>query len=92
MQADSDESYKALLADVSFRNSIRAELTRPAIVRLFNNEWEKISVIETVLDKNRDIENCTLAELARDRHTDPLDFLLDLALEDRHEAVELAAH
>ena len=82
MQADSDESYKALLADVSFRNSIRAELTRPAVVRLFNNEWEKLSVIETVLEKNRNIENCTLAELAREHHTDPLDFLLDLALEE----------
>jgi N-acyl-D-aspartate/D-glutamate deacylase len=82
MQADSDESYKTLLADSSFRDSIRAELNRPAVVRLFNNEWEKLSVIETVLATNRNIENCTLAELARDHRTDPLDFLLDLALEE----------
>ena len=82
MQADSDKSYKTLLADISFRDSIRAELNRPAVVRLFNNEWEKLSVIETVLAKNRKIEHCTLAELARDHRTDPLDFLLDLALEE----------
>jgi N-acyl-D-aspartate/D-glutamate deacylase len=82
MQANSDESYKAILSDVSFRDAIRAELTQPAAVRLFNNEWEKLHVIETVLEKNQSIEGHTLAELAGNNCTDPLDFLFDLALEE----------
>jgi N-acyl-D-amino-acid deacylase len=71
------EPFRNKLAEKSFRDAVRAELARPTHFRLFNNEWDKVHVIES---KRREMEQQSIAELARGR--DPLDFMLDLALEE----------
>jgi N-acyl-D-aspartate/D-glutamate deacylase len=67
------DAFRSKLRDVEFRNSIRAELSRPAHFRLFNGEWEKVQVIES---------QRSIAELAAAAGKDPLDCMLDLALEE----------
>jgi len=65
------DAFKSKLKERSFREGIRAELSRPAHFRLFNGEWDKVEVIS---------EQKSVAQLAREANKDPLDFMLDLAL------------
>jgi N-acyl-D-amino-acid deacylase len=71
------EAFRNKLAERSFRDAVRAELARPTHFRLFNSEWDKVQVIDS---KHKEFEQQSIAELARGR--DPLDFMLDLALEE----------
>ena len=74
------EARKAKLAETNFRQSIRDELARPAQVRNFNGEWDKVQVVETFLPGHAKYEQRTLAELSAEAGKDPLDFFFDLAL------------
>ena len=76
-------SHDALLeklSDTHFRNQVRAELATTATFRLFNNEWDKVHVVETSLPEHTHFEQRTVAEIANEQHKDPLDFVLDLAV------------
>ena len=74
------EARKAKLAEPAFRQSIRDELARPAQVRNFNGEWDKVQVVETFVPGHAKYEQRTLAELSGEAGKDPLDFFFDLAL------------
>jgi N-acyl-D-amino-acid deacylase len=74
--------YRALLASRSFRDSVRAEIARPAVFRLFNGEWDKVQVVEVRDERNRGLEQRSIEQLAGAAGADPLDFMLDLALEE----------
>ena len=73
------EAFRKKLKDASFRQAIRGELSRPAHFRLFNGEWDKVVVVESL---RGELEQRPVAELARAAGQDPLDFMLDLALEE----------
>ena len=68
------------LSDSNFRNQVRSELGTTATFRLFNNEWDKVHVVETNLSQHANFEQRTVAELAKEQQKDPLDFALDLAV------------
>ncbi len=72
----------ALLADPQFRARVRDELASPATFRLFNGEWQKVHVVEVSQPRHREMEQKSIAELARRAGKDPLDFMLDLALDE----------
>ncbi|HEY7238137.1 MAG TPA: amidohydrolase family protein [Burkholderiales bacterium] len=72
-------AYEAKLAEKRFRDGVREELARPAHFRLFNAQWDKVHVIES---GRRGAEQRSVAELARAAGADPLDYMLDLALEE----------
>jgi N-acyl-D-aspartate/D-glutamate deacylase len=76
------EALEAVLADPEFRDAVRAELATPTSFRLFNSEWEKVQVVETARADLRRFEQRTIAEIAADLGLDPLDAMLDIALED----------
>jgi N-acyl-D-aspartate/D-glutamate deacylase len=69
------DPFKNKLRDETFRNALREEIARPAHFRLFNGEWDKVQVIEA---RDKDLEQRSIADLANG--SDPLDFMLDLAL------------
>jgi N-acyl-D-amino-acid deacylase len=73
------EAFKAKLRESAFRNGIRKELSQPAHFRLFNGEWDKVRVIES---SRSGLEQRSVAELAQGEGKEPLDFMLDLALEE----------
>jgi N-acyl-D-amino-acid deacylase len=73
------EAFKKKLAEESFREEIRLELSRPAHFRLFNGEWDKVEVVGS---RRKEMEQKSVAQLARAAGKDPLDFMLDLALEE----------
>jgi len=75
-----DGALEAKLAERAFRDAIRAELARPAHFRLFNGEWDKLTVVES--PRRPELEQRDIAALAAEAGQDPLDFWFDLALED----------
>jgi len=72
------EAFRNKIREKAFRDSIRAELAKPAHFRLFNGEWDKVEVIAS---------QRSVAELAREANQDPLDFMLDLALAENLDTV-----
>ena len=78
----SGEALQRVLADPAFRNGVRAELRTATTFRLFNNEWDKVHVVEVARPTNARHEQRSIAEIARDGGRDPLDAMLDLALDE----------
>ena len=78
----SGDGLKAIIADPSFRAAIKEELDRPAGVRLFNGEWDKIALTEAATPANAAFEHRTVADLATEAGKHPLDWMLDLAIEE----------
>ena len=74
------DALMAVLASRDFRDGVRAELAAPASIRLFNGEWDKVQVVETVTPAQAHLEQRSIAEIARSEGRDPLDVMLDLAL------------
>ena len=73
------DAFKKKLKENQFRAALREELSRPAHFRLFNGEWQQVQVLES---KQKNFEQQSVAELAGAAGKDPLDFMLDLALEE----------
>jgi len=71
---------KKCLADNTFRQNVKNELAQTTTFRLFNNEWDKVHVVQTFSEKHLPFEQRSVAELAHQVKSDPLDFALDLAL------------
>lgn len=75
-------ALEAVLADPRFRQRVRDELARPSAFRLFNGEWDKVQVVEVAQPRHRELEQRCLAEIAYRQGKDPLDVMLDLALDE----------
>ncbi len=73
---------KTCLASFEFRAKVKEELSQAATFRLFNSEWEKVHVVETFKPENQVYEQQSIAALASKAGLDPLDFALNLALEE----------
>ena len=73
---------KTCLASSDFRAKVKEELSQSATFRLFNSEWEKVHVVETFKPENQVYEQQSIAALASQAGLDPLDFALNLALEE----------
>jgi N-acyl-D-aspartate/D-glutamate deacylase len=78
----SGDALRAVLADPQFRAGVRAELASPTTFRLFNREWDKVHVVETARAANAPLEQRSIAEIAARSGRDPLDTMLDLALDE----------
>ncbi|MFI4932522.1 MAG: amidohydrolase family protein [Burkholderiales bacterium] len=72
----------AVLANPAFRQSVRDELAAPSAFRLFNGEWHKVHVVEVAQSRHRELEQRSVHEIAQRIGKDPLDAMLDLALDE----------
>jgi N-acyl-D-aspartate/D-glutamate deacylase len=75
-------ALETVLADPKFRQGVRDELAAGSTFRLFNGEWDKVHVVEVGQERHRDLEQRSIAELAHRAGKDPLDVMLDLALDE----------
>ena len=73
------EKQKQFCRDPAFRGAFREELKRP---HLFQGRWNRVEVLEVASPALKQYERKTVAEVADQRHQDPLDTFFDLALED----------
>jgi N-acyl-D-aspartate/D-glutamate deacylase len=76
--------FRKKLAERSFRDAIREELSAPAHFRLFNGEWDQVQVVESARGA---FEQRSISELAREAGADPLDFMLDISLSENLDTV-----
>ncbi len=76
------DGLRQLLSDQQFRDGVRAELAAPTTFRLFNGEWDKVQVVEVAKPDNARFEQRSVAEIASMENRDPLDVMLDLALDE----------
>jgi N-acyl-D-aspartate/D-glutamate deacylase len=76
------ERLHAVLADPAFRQGVRDELAEASAFRLFNGEWHKVHVVEVAQASHRDLEQRSVHDIAHQAGKDPLDVMLDLALEE----------
>jgi N-acyl-D-aspartate/D-glutamate deacylase len=67
--------------DPAFRAAVKDELSRPSR-RMFTGEWEKIHVVQVARAENRRFEGRSLAQIQAESGKHPIDFLLDLSLEE----------
>jgi len=73
------ERQKEFYRDPAFRGAFREELKRP---HLFQGRWNRVEVLEAATPALKQYERRSIAEVADQRHQDPLDTFFDLALED----------
>jgi N-acyl-D-aspartate/D-glutamate deacylase len=73
------ERQKEFYRDPAFRGAFREELKRP---HLFQGKWNRVEVLDAANPALKQYERKTIAEVADQRHQDPLDTFFDLALED----------
>jgi N-acyl-D-amino-acid deacylase len=73
------ERQKEFYRNLEFRGAFREELKRP---HLFQGRWNRVEVLEVASLALKQYERKTVAEVADQRHQDPLDTFFDLALED----------
>jgi len=74
------EALRHVLADPAFREGVRTELASTSTFRLFNNEWDKVHVVETFRPEHASLEQRSIANIAHEQGRNPLDVALDLAL------------
>tara|TARA_B110000483_G_scaffold235660_1_gene307536 strand:+ start:4107 stop:5783 length:1677 start_codon:yes stop_codon:yes gene_type:complete len=75
------EAYKDALANPDFRQAFMDELNSGE-VKVFSGEWEKVYVALVARAANASFEGKSIADLAEMSQKAPLDFMLDLALEE----------
>ncbi len=80
-------SLKEVFSNGAFRNAVRAELAHTGGVRLFNGEWDKLAITQVVKKDNQCFEHNSIAKLAAEAGTDPLDWLLDFVISEDLETV-----
>ena len=81
------EALLAMLASREFRDGVRAELSSPTTFRLFNGEWDKVQIVETATPGLAHYEQQSIAEIAREESRDPLDVMLDVAVQEKLQTV-----
>ncbi len=79
---DAGDRLQSLLKSPEFRARVRKDLEQPIAVRLFNGEWDKLKVVEVAKSKNRHLEGKSVKAAAEEAGVDPLDWILDLSLEE----------
>ncbi len=79
MAATDRTQLTAVYADPSFRSAVAAEIAAQR-GGLFNGEWDKVYVVEAATSAKAALEGRSLAELAADVGTTPLDLMLDIGL------------
>jgi N-acyl-D-aspartate/D-glutamate deacylase len=72
----------AVLANLAFRQGVRDELAQSSAFRLFNGEWDKVDVVEVAQPRHRELEQRSVRDIAQRLGKDPLDAMLDLALDE----------
>jgi N-acyl-D-aspartate/D-glutamate deacylase len=81
------DALSAMLRSPAFRQSVRSELATTTAFRLFNGEWDKVQVVETSTSAHARYEQQSIADIAHIEGRDPLDVMLDLAVEENLQTV-----
>lgn len=82
VKAYTPEQLTETFKDSSFRDCFRESLTRPRPGLIFQGNWERVVVAVPALEKNAHLTGRRVSDIAAETGQDPLDFMLDLSLEE----------
>lgn len=82
IKAYAPEQLKPVFRDPSFRQKLREGFANPRPGMIFQGNFERVVINIPALPKNAHLAQRTVAEVAAEQKRDPLDVMLDLALEE----------
>ena len=83
IEAEGSEAYKAVLADVSFRQNLKDEMKTTGVPNRFSsNNWDHMTIMSVHKPAHRDLVGKKVGSLAREAGKDPWDWFLDFGLAD----------
>jgi N-acyl-D-amino-acid deacylase len=83
------EQLKAVFRDHSWREKFRENAKHPIPGMIFQGNWDRVMVAVAQKSANAKYVNRYAAEIAKTEHRDPLDVMLDLALDENLETAFL---
>ena len=89
IKAYSPEQLKAVFRDPSWRAKFRENAKNPKPGMIFQGNWDRVMVAVAQKERNAKYVNRYAAEIAKTEHRDPLDVMLDLALDENLETAFL---
>ncbi len=88
IEAEGENNYERILADPSFRESIKAEARTKGVPNRFSyHQFDHLTVMTVVDPGHQDRVGKTVGQLALDSGKDPFDWLLDFALDGEMDAM-----
>ena len=86
--AESEERYRAVLADPSFRAALKDEIGRPGVPNRFSDKnWDHLTIAEVQRPEHKGLLDKTIGQLARDQRRHPWDVFLDFGLDGELDAM-----
>jgi N-acyl-D-aspartate/D-glutamate deacylase len=89
IKAYSPEQLKVVFRDHSWREKFRENARNPVPGMIFQGNWDRVMVAVAQKPANAKYVNRYAAEIAKTEHRDPLDVMLDLALDENLETAFL---
>ena len=89
IKAYSPEQLKVVFRDHSWRAKFRENAKNPRPGMIFQGNWDRVMVAVAQKPANAKYVNRYAAEIAKTEHRDPLDVMLDLALDENLETAFL---
>ncbi|UYN94942.1 MAG: amidohydrolase family protein [Enhydrobacter sp.] len=89
IKAYTPEQLEPVFRDASWRQQFRENARKPRPGMIFQGNWERVMVAATHKPANARYTNRYLHEIAAAEHRDPLDVMLDLALDENLETAFL---
>ena len=81
IEAKDEREYRRILADASFRQSLKAEAATTGVPNRFSNKtWPHLTIMSVTRPENEGLVGRTIGELASESGRDPFDVFLDFGL------------
>ena len=88
IEADREDRYRAVLADPSFREALKREITQPGVPNRFSEKnWDHLTIAEVPAPEHRSLEGKSIGQLAREQGRHPWDAFLDFGLDGELDAM-----
>ena len=87
IEAEGSDDYKRVLADTSFRQSLKDEMHTTGVPNRFSsNNWDHMTIKSVGKIEHQDLVGKVVGKLAREAGKDPWDWFLDFGLADNLKA------
>ena len=88
IEAETEDAYRRVLADPSFRRALQREITQPGVPNRFSpRNWDHLTIAEVERPEHRHLVGKTIGQLAREQGRDPWDCFLDFGLDGELDAM-----
>jgi N-acyl-D-amino-acid deacylase len=83
MEAEGTDDFKRIIADQSFRDALKAEMSTTGVPNRFSsNNWDHMTIMSVHKPAHADLVGKKVGSLAREAGRDPWDWFLDFSLAD----------